>query len=180
MCGGRVTIARSGPRGQWSPIADDVAPRLGSIGFVKFTQQIAVSTCLRELRERRSRRPRTYADAKNQQRSRVACGLQHPRQPGGFEELDEYVASWVSAAEKRCTARHFRAAAGPISQLWKWGLIEAERRDAKTQSKALPRAGRGIEVRFSMVGATGFEPATPCTPCKCATRLRHAPTEASV
>src|SRR5262249_39617037 len=23
---------------------------------------------------------------------------------------------------------------------------------------------------------TGFEPATPCTPCKCATRLRHAPT----
>src|SRR5204863_4262372 len=30
--------------------------------------------------------------------------------------------------------------------------------------------------RDSLVGATGFEPATPCTPCKCATRLRHAPT----
>ena len=27
----------------------------------------------------------------------------------------------------------------------------------------------------SMVGATGFEPATTCTPSKCATRLRHAP-----
>ncbi len=27
-----------------------------------------------------------------------------------------------------------------------------------------------------MVGARGFEPPTPCTPCKCATRLRHAPT----
>src|SRR4030066_749397 len=27
-----------------------------------------------------------------------------------------------------------------------------------------------------MVGATGLEPATPCTPCKCATRLRYAPT----
>ena len=26
-----------------------------------------------------------------------------------------------------------------------------------------------------MVGATGFEPATLCTPCRCATRLRHAP-----
>src|SRR3569833_75905 len=26
-----------------------------------------------------------------------------------------------------------------------------------------------------MVGATGFEPATPCPPVKCATRLRHAP-----
>jgi hypothetical protein len=25
------------------------------------------------------------------------------------------------------------------------------------------------------VGATGFEPATTCTPSKCATRLRHAP-----
>jgi hypothetical protein len=28
-----------------------------------------------------------------------------------------------------------------------------------------------------MVGAAGFEPTTPCTPSKCATRLRHAPTE---
>jgi hypothetical protein len=27
-----------------------------------------------------------------------------------------------------------------------------------------------------MVGARGFEPPTPCTPCKCATRLRYAPT----
>ena len=28
-----------------------------------------------------------------------------------------------------------------------------------------------------MVGTAGFELATPCTPCKCATRLRYAPTE---
>ena len=28
-----------------------------------------------------------------------------------------------------------------------------------------------------MVGAAGFELATPCTPCKCATRLRYAPTK---
>ena len=26
-----------------------------------------------------------------------------------------------------------------------------------------------------LVGAAGFELATPCTPCKCATRLRYAP-----
>ena len=26
-----------------------------------------------------------------------------------------------------------------------------------------------------LVGETGFEPATPCTPCKCATRLRYTP-----
>ena len=29
---------------------------------------------------------------------------------------------------------------------------------------------------FLKVGARGFEPPTPCTPCKCATRLRYAPT----
>src|SRR5689334_13002098 len=27
-----------------------------------------------------------------------------------------------------------------------------------------------------MVGTTGFEPATPCTPSRCATRLRYVPT----
>ncbi len=32
-------------------------------------------------------------------------------------------------------------------------------------------------VLSRLVGATRFELATPCTPCKCATRLRHAPTE---
>ncbi len=26
-----------------------------------------------------------------------------------------------------------------------------------------------------MVGTRGFEPPTPCTPCKCATRLRYVP-----
>ena len=31
-----------------------------------------------------------------------------------------------------------------------------------------------------MVGVTGFEPATPCTPCRCATKLRHTPTPVSI
>src|SRR5690606_38762590 len=31
-----------------------------------------------------------------------------------------------------------------------------------------------------LVGATGFEPATTCTPSKCATRLRYAPRTARV
>ena len=30
--------------------------------------------------------------------------------------------------------------------------------------------------RYEMVGATGFEPATPCAQGRCATRLRYAPT----
>ena len=29
---------------------------------------------------------------------------------------------------------------------------------------------------LSMVGAVRFERTTPCTPCRCASRLRHAPT----
>ena len=28
---------------------------------------------------------------------------------------------------------------------------------------------------FVLVGTVGFELTTPCTPCKCATRLRYAP-----
>ena len=31
------------------------------------------------------------------------------------------------------------------------------------------------KVRHHVVGMTGFEPATPRTPCVCATRLRHIP-----
>ena len=31
-----------------------------------------------------------------------------------------------------------------------------------------------------MVGTARFELATPCTPCKCATRLRYAPIERSI
>lgn len=41
----------------------------------------------------------------------------------------------------------------------------------------MPRGDGCLRVR--MVGAAGFELATPCTPCKCATRLRYAPTDAN-
>ena len=33
------------------------------------------------------------------------------------------------------------------------------------------------KVFLSMVGAPRFELGTPCTPCRCATGLRYAPTE---
>src|SRR5882757_1990190 len=47
------------------------------------------------------------------------------------------------------------------------------------KAKVYPRVylGRNLNTRKKLVGATRFELATPCTPCKCATRLRHAPTE---
>src|SRR5436190_5054066 len=49
-------------------------------------------------------------------------------------------------------------------------------------SQAHPQKGEtGYALRrnplISMVGVAGFELATPCTPCKCATRLRYTPTK---
>ena len=37
-----------------------------------------------------------------------------------------------------------------------------------------------VAASLRLVGTAGFEPATPCTPCKCATRLRYAPTQRKV
>ena len=42
------------------------------------------------------------------------------------------------------------------------------------------KAGDGVSgfqcmSLICLVGETGFEPATPCTPCRCATRLRYTP-----
>ena len=36
------------------------------------------------------------------------------------------------------------------------------------------------EKHTKLVGTAGFEPATPCTPSKCATRLRYVPIVAAV
>jgi hypothetical protein len=47
------------------------------------------------------------------------------------------------------------------------------------QLKNEPKQERGAEAPLSSVGVTGFEPATPCTPCKCATGLRYTPKELS-
>ena len=35
---------------------------------------------------------------------------------------------------------------------------------------------KAVSGLFILVGATGFEPAATGPPCRCATRLRHAPT----
>src|SRR5258706_13562920 len=43
---------------------------------------------------------------------------------------------------------------------------------ASCRLRIRPSTSRGL-----LVGARGFEPPTPCTPCRCATRLRYAPTE---
>ena len=62
----------------------------------------------------------------------------------------------------------------------KWEFREtATERQPETQSE--PEIRKDLEHFYSkslihMVGVKGFEPSTPCTPCKCATRLRHTPT----
>ncbi len=37
------------------------------------------------------------------------------------------------------------------------------------------KMGNNMKAFFDVVGATGFEPATPWSRTKCATRLRYAP-----
>ncbi len=52
---------------------------------------------------------------------------------------------------------------------------------ADPQREGPAASGNPVRRRgLQMVGATGFEPATTCTPSKCATRLRYAPGTAGV
>ena len=44
---------------------------------------------------------------------------------------------------------------------------------SQKQKEVIPR--RGLTSCCCLVGATGFEPATPCSQSRCATKLRHAP-----
>ena len=47
---------------------------------------------------------------------------------------------------------------------------------AMSSRKANGLAPSGANPLLFLVGVAGFELATPCTPCKCATRLRYTPT----
>ena len=60
---------------------------------------------------------------------------------------------------------------------------KAYRRIVIRQGRTLPNRGYLRDIRMlpllgtrKVVGATGFEPATPCAQGRCATRLRYAPT----
>ena len=45
------------------------------------------------------------------------------------------------------------------------------------KSKADKAFVKNLTFLPNMVGVTGFEPATPCTPCKYSTRLSYTPTQ---
>ncbi len=50
----------------------------------------------------------------------------------------------------------------------------------KLRSTKKPHKAASCNSLILLVGARGFEPPTPCTPCKYATRLRYAPTKAGL
>ena len=55
-----------------------------------------------------------------------------------------------------------------------------EVRGVKTAKRQKAQQIALLGQRQTMVGVAGFELATPCTPCKCATRLRYTPTNGEV
>ena len=65
------------------------------------------------------------------------------------------------------------AARGAVSRNEREGLASPV---AVNQRFGDTRAATGCLSEAYLVGVTGFEPATPCTPCRCATKLRHTPT----
>ncbi len=53
---------------------------------------------------------------------------------------------------------------------------DARKKDSQTVEAGLATCSDPPFLQGGKVGAAGFEPTTPCTPSKCATKLRYAPT----
>jgi hypothetical protein len=92
-------------------------------------------------------------------RQRIRCSLAHLRVPpevatSGFVEAEGWW-GWIGCRRRACEG----SAGLPLSR--------------RIASGVLPRCYPGTR---KVVGATGFEPATPCAQGRCATRLRYAPT----
>src|SRR6185312_17372752 len=106
----------------------------------------------------------------------------------GVEEEDRVVAHALHQAAKGlvtpCRVGGFGAAGGrfrlghsAVARLWpRHGLMAPVGVVNLSLSSDETRGMR----RRGVVGAKGFEPSTPCTPCRCATRLRYAPTELEI
>ena len=50
-------------------------------------------------------------------------------------------------------------------------------KECRNVTELLPKKTRAVSRNSALkrIGQAGFEPTTPCTPCKCATRLRYCP-----
>jgi hypothetical protein len=74
--------------------------------------------------------------------------------------------------EKSNFSYWFSVDAGP----WLKPRLRSQIAATKVGIKKAPDCFQLEAVFIEMVGVAGFELATPCTPCKCATRLRYTPT----
>ena len=65
----------------------------------------------------------------------------------------------------------------PRHFLWGGPVLASVAASGLAGWRSATKKGLGKAKSFfeSMVGEKGFEPSTPCTPCKCATRLRYTP-----
>ena len=81
--------------------------------------------------------------------------------------LERWERSWANEKEQQAknSKRHLKAI--------KWALVSNLLGKIRQKFKYLILNGK-------LVGTAGFEPATTCTPCRCATRLRYAPRMKSI
>ena len=94
----------------------------------------------------------------------------------------DWIGSFHFAASSSQERRYFRLACFSLSnQLPRW-FSSATQSNKKEPDKLTLKAhyfiaahNHLIATAVRLVGMTGFEPATTCTPCKCATRLRYIP-----
>ena len=101
-----------------------------------------------------------------------------------------YPGTWRKLILKRCRIRGERNAWTGSGVPSKADGITAHRESDSNDHRG--QAGQGIKSSedagqllrlvtiLIMVGAIGFEPTTPYTPCRCAPKLRHAPTGANI
>ena len=76
------------------------------------------------------------------------------------------------------TCRHSRSSFGPIDHLQhdRSGRASCRKDEVERSAHRPPRKRAACSAALlGPVGVTGFEPATTCTPCKCATGLRYTP-----
>ena len=101
-------------------------------------------------------------------------GLKEGLQEGRAEANEAWQAWYQRMVAAREEGREFDE---PPSKQW------GEQRQALrlstdlTHDETAPRSGL-IHLAWIVVGAVRFELTTPCTPCRCAPGLRHAPTVA--
>ena len=96
-------------------------------------------------------------------------------------QVIEFSAHNKSEIKKSCQRRNVWQITLNVLEWWRNTTFRQTLRQSLTQlqiSRETKKASKNIFLeafKYHLVGVKGFEPSTPCTPCKCATRLRHTP-----